>query len=121
MGREEQGGHQQDAGQEQQQVAVALQVAGVADHQQREHVEGHAEGGPGACPCLAVARGRVPPGDDHVADAVEQGGERQDDGVGVRRQPTVRQVGDQRQPEHHAEERPDVVGIFEFCPTWAIT
>ena len=57
-GGEEQRRHEQHAGQQQQEVAVALQVPGVADHQEGEHVEGHAERDPERLvPCLAVVRG----------------------------------------------------------------
>ena len=98
---------------EQEQVAVALQIAGVANHQQREHVEHHAERGPGG---LAPGLAGIPAGDDDVADAVEQRGQRQDDRVGVGRQPAVGHVGDQGQSEDDPEEGADVVRDLRLLP-----
>ncbi len=62
------------------QVAVALQVPRVADHEQGEDVEHDAQGGPGR---LRLGLPGVPAGDDDVADPVEQHGQGEDDGVGV--------------------------------------
>ena len=90
-------GDQQDAADQQQQVAVALEVAGVADDQQRDDVEDDPDGRPAG---LGLGVGRVPAGDDDVADAVEQSGHGQDHGVGLGHQPAVGHVGDQGEPEH---------------------
>ena len=54
------------------------------------------------------ARCLVEAGDEDVADAVEQGGQRQQERVGVSGQPAGGEVGDQQQAEDDAEERHDV-------------
>ena len=59
----------------------------------------------------------VEPGDEHVADAVEQPGQRQQHAVGARRQLAHREVGGDEQAEHDGEERPDVrPGSTTSCP-----
>ena len=102
---EEERGHQQDAAGQQQQVAVTLEIAGVADRQQRDDIEDDPDGHPAG---LGLGIGRVPAGDDDVADAVEQSGQGQDHGVGLGHQPAVGHVGDQGEPEQDPEERADV-------------
>ena len=47
----------------------------------------------------------VEPGDDHVAEAVEQRDERQQRAVGALRQQAGGEVGDEQQAEHDDEER----------------
>ena len=90
---------------QQQQVAVALEVPREAHDQQRQDVEADAERGPRR---LRLGLDRVPARDHHVADAVEQRGERQDRRRWSRDEPAVGHVRDERQPEDDAEERADV-------------
>ena len=45
------------------------------------------------------------PGDDHVADAVQQCGERQDRAVGALGEHSVGEMSDDQQPEHRDQER----------------
>ena len=120
IGREEQRRHQEDAGHQQQQVAVALQVAGVADHEQRERRRAATpERGPGR---LALGLARVPAGDDDVADPVEQGGQRAGS-------PRWRWGASQRlamwatraSPSTMPRKAPMLSGIFDFCPRTAMT
>ena len=59
---------------------------------------------------LGVGPSLVEPDDEHVPEAVEQTGDRQERAVGVRREPADRDVGGELQPEHHREEGPDVGG-----------
>ena len=110
---EEQRRHQEHARQQEQEVAVALQVARVAHHQEGGHVESHPQRGPPGL--LPRVRG-VPAGDDDVADPVQQRRQGQDDRVGVGDEPPVRHVGGQRQGQHDAEKRADVGGDLRIRP-----
>ena len=67
-------GDEKEAGQQQQQVAVALQVTRVPHDDQGHDVGADADGGPGR---LDSGVRRVPSVDDDVADAVEQRGQRE--------------------------------------------
>ena len=70
------------AADQQQQVAVAVEVAGPADDEQGDDVEAAT---PRARPAgLGRGEGRVAAGDHHVADAVQERDDRQHDRVGVR-------------------------------------
>ena len=57
MGREEQGRHQECTRQQEQQVAVALEVPGVAHDQQRQNVEPDADARPNPAWPFGLARG----------------------------------------------------------------
>ena len=107
LGGEEERRHEEDSTEQEQQIAVALQVTGVADHQQGDDVEADADGHPAR---LGLGIGRVPAGDDDVPDPVEQGGQGQDHGIGLRDQPAVGHVGHQGEAEQYPEEGPDVRG-----------
>ena len=50
----------------------------------------------------------VETGDEHVAEAVEQAGDRQQDAVGLGRKPPHGDVGDGQQPHDHGQERSQV-------------
>ncbi len=52
----------------------------------------------------------VEPGDHHVAEAVEEGGDRQQDGVGAAGEQANGDVGDHDEAEDHAQERHDAGG-----------
>ena len=103
----DEGQQQQADAEEGEGVAVALEVAGPADEQQGGDEGGDRRGGPDR---LQPGLGGRKAGDEHVADAVEQAGRRQQDGVGVGGQPAHGQMGDEQQGEDDAEEGSDVGG-----------
>ena len=77
---------QQHDADEQERVAVARQVAAAADDEQGGDVRADAERRPRrlqAGEAVGVAAGLVEPGDEDVADAVEQRGEREQERVGA--------------------------------------
>src|SRR2546429_375245 len=50
----------------------------------------------------------VQPGDEHIADAVEEPGQREQDRIGVGRVPAKGDVGQAEEADDDSEERPDV-------------
>ena len=86
-------------------VAQAFEVTRPANHEQRQDVGADAEGGP-----HGLQAGKVPveAGDEDVAQAVEQAGDREQDAVGLGRQPSRGDVGHRQQPDDHREERGQV-------------
>ena len=87
-------------------VAVALEHAHVAHDDQREHEHADADRDPERLhPRLVRVLGDVEPGDRDEPDAVQQRGERQERGVGVRREPPDREVRDEVEAEHPREQR----------------
>ncbi len=107
-GREEQRRDEKDACDEQQEVAVALQVAREAHRQQGHDVQQHSGGGPEGLVPRFTRVPVVPASDDDVTDPVEQRRQREDDGVGVGHQPAVGHVGDQGEAEDDTEEGSEV-------------
>ena len=102
--RDEGGEHQRHGG-EQQQVAVAVEVAGPAHQRQGQDVGAHPRRRPprlGLRPVLGDA------GQHHVAQPVQQGGDGQEDRAGVGGVDPVGDVRGQAEPEHDAQERPQV-------------
>ena len=107
----DQGEQQQDDADGQQQVAVAVEVARAADDGQGEHVGGHPAGRPGRLQRGVVGgRAQVDPQDHHVAEAVEQEGDGQDDRVGVGHEDAVGDVGHRPEPQHGQQEGHHVGG-----------
>ena len=98
---------QQTDADESERVAVPLQVARSPDDEERPDEGGDAERRPHR---LQAGKLVVEAGDEYVAEAVEQGDQRQQRAVGVRRQPPGGDVGDHQQPDDHAEEGADVGG-----------
>ena len=97
---EERGQHEDD-GNEQQYIAVTIEVPGPLHHQQGEHIEAATEECPG---CLLLGSYRVPANDFDVAESVEEGHQRQEDRVGVGDEPSVGQVDSNREAEDASEE-----------------
>ena len=108
--------HQADAD-EQGDVAVALEVAGPTDEG-----EGGDEGA--RCPTavhsdLQAGQVLVEAGDEHVAQPVEQDGQREEGAVGPGRQLPHGEVRGEEQGQEQAEERPDVrPAPTRCCPGW---
>ena len=86
-------------------VAVALEVAGPAHDDERADEGGDAERRPER---LEPGQVLVEAGDEHVADAVEEPGHREEHAVGVGRQLAGGDVGGGEQADDHPEERDDV-------------
>jgi hypothetical protein len=79
----------------------ALQVAHAAHDDEREHVRADAHRGP-----VRLQRGEVlvEARDEHVADAVEEHGERQQRAVGTRRKTSRRDMRDEEQHEPRQQQ-----------------
>ena len=88
-------------------VAEALDVAGAGDEG-----EGGDEGADADHRPHRLEAGQVGPqaGDEHVADAVEQPGQGQEEGVGAGGQPAHGQVGRHQQPQDDQQEGDEVGG-----------
>ena len=95
---------QQDDADEQEAPAVAGEVGRPLDDDERGDEPGDGDDAPRR---LQAGQAVVEAGDHHVADAVEQGGERQQRAVGAGRQPAHGEVGEHEQPEQEGEERDD--------------
>ena len=96
---------------------VAGEVDGALDDDQREH-EGddrRRRSTSSAVPRELV----VEPGDHHVADAVQQRGERQQRAVGAAGQDPHGEVGDAISSQHEREERHEPGGITALAPSEA--
>ncbi len=103
----EQGEQQQADTEEGEGVPEPFEVASPPDQRQG----GHERSDPGGRPHRLEA-GFVggEAGNEDIADPVEQPGRRQQDRIGVRRQPAHGQVGGQEQAEDDHQERPHVGG-----------
>ena len=97
----------QDDRDEEQQVAVAVEVARPAHDDQGDDVGAHPHRRP---PCLGLGPVLGDAGEHHVAEPVQQCGDGQEHGVGVRRVDPVGDVRGEPEPEHDAQERPQVGG-----------
>ena len=86
-------------------VSVTLEVARSADDDQRRDERGNADHRPHG---LEPGEVLVQPGDEHVADAVEKPGDREQHAVGVWGQPPSGDMGRGQQAENDREEWHDV-------------
>ena len=101
--RHERQQQQADAG-EQEDPAVAGQVGGPLHDDQRQHEGADGQHAPGR---LQAGQVFVQPSDHDVADAVKDGGQRQQGPVSALGEPPHTEVGDEQQPEEDGEERDD--------------
>ena len=100
--------HQQQADADQgERVAEALQVADPPHQDERSDEGADAEGRPHR---LQPRQLVVEPGDEDIADAVEQGRQREQDPVGRRGQAAGGHVGDAEEGQDNTKEGPDVGG-----------
>ena len=91
--------------------AVALEVADPANQHERDDERGDADCHPSRLQLGQVLRlrpGRVEADDEHVAEPVQQPGDRQKRAVGVRREPPDGDVRGELEPQHHGQEGADV-------------
>ena len=84
-----------------------LEVAGAAHDEQREHEGADAERRPHR---LQASQVGVEAGDEHVADAVQQAGEGEEDAVGVGGEASGGQVRHREQAHDDGQERHQVGG-----------
>ncbi len=101
----DEGQDQQHQADEQERVAIALEHPGATHDDQRGDERQHAHGGPRG---LQAGQALVEAGDHDVAQAVQEGDQRQQDGIGVGGVAAHGEVGGEEQREQHDEERPDV-------------
>ncbi len=107
------GDHEQPDADEQERVAVALEVSGPPDDEQGRDEADDAECGPGqliARESVGSCFGLVDTDDEHVPDAVEQHRQWEQDAVCVRGQFANRDVCAHEQAEQQSEEGADVGG-----------
>ena len=98
------GEQQKDDADQRQRVAVALEVDAAGTNGESDDERGDPSCGPHRLGrCLAV----VEVGDENVAHPVEERGERQEDWVSLRCQPSQAQVCDEHQAKYEHQERDD--------------
>jgi hypothetical protein len=105
MGQE--GQQQQADAEEGKGVAVTLEIAHLLHHEDGPDERRHSDRRPHRLRRGLTARET---GDEDVADAIEEPGDRQENRVGVGRPPAESEMSDEEQGEDQGEERADVGG-----------
>ena len=97
----QQGGKEEGYGDDEQEVAVSIEISGAANKEQGDDVTDDADGSPRG---LQLSPGGIPSHDDHVAQAIEERDNREQRRIAEGHSPSIDQVHHHGQAQDQREK-----------------